>query len=543
MRMRGRGAATNPHGRPAGAVVIPVALLTGVAVAGDVAFAGDLHVAATFPGASDAHDGTTPERPLRTIGAGVARAMPGDTVWVHSGTYREEIHFPRSGEPGRPIRVAAAPGAEVVIKGSDVVAGWAPSGAPGIWKTAWPVNSQQVFADGEPLRQIGPTSPFHLEEWHGQVILPPVGNGLADVTPGSFFFDASAATLYVRLAADADPGGRLIEASVRPVVIQSGPVSHVELRDLRFSHSNTTALPSMRGIVNIEGRSWSVVRCAFTYGDFAGLNLAGEGHRVVDSVANHNGNTGITINGSDASHGWAPYEGRPPQDIVLEGNETSHNNYRGFYANFMAGGVKAANSCNGVRISRHVARGNGGTAVWFDLGCTDAVVEDSLLQDNRRGVEYETSVRAVVARNVIRGSAEHGVFVSAASDVSVVENTIDGNGFGVVLHGLPRAERPELARNVVRGNVIRRSRNADLVVYAGPGASGNASDHNRFERPDGGVRISWTRTEAYDVTHHDLRSFADETGLDRHSSAGTAPGAGGLGSKRRRPSSRGGERP
>jgi Right handed beta helix region len=498
---------------------LPAALVAAVAAC-DVAVARDLHVDAASVAASDANAGT-PGRPLKTISAGVAKAMPGDTVWVQSGTYRESIHFPRSGEgPDRPIRIVAARGAEVVIKGSDVVTGWMPAGG-GIWtKTGWAVNSQQVFADGKPLQQIGATSPFNTESWGGQVILPPVGRGLSDMTPGSFFYDAASATLHVRLADDGDPNAHAIEASVRDVVIPSGPASFVELRELRFSHSNTTAIPSMQGIVNIAGRSWVVANCAFTYGDFAGLNVAGEGHRIEGSTASHNGNTGISIQGSDAAHGWAPYDGRPPQQIVLEGNETSDNNYRRFYPNYQAGGLKASNSCNGVRISRHVARGNAGTAVWFDLGCRDAVVEDSTFQDNRRGVEYETSDRAVIARNVITGSAEHGIYVSASSEVSVVENTLDGNGFGIVLHGEPRAEHPALAGNDVRRNVVRSSGKADLVVYVGPGAAGNTSDYNRFERRDGRVRISWTRTERYDVTHDDLRTFSDETGQERHSSTG-----------------------
>jgi parallel beta-helix repeat protein len=506
------------------------------------ASARDLHVDNGSPLATDGGGATPPDRPFRTISAALARAVAGDTVWVAAGTYREFLHFPRSGDgPDRRIHLAAVDGAQVTIKGSDVVTGWTSAGR-GIWRrSGWTVNSQQVFADGVPLQQIGATSPFNARTWGGQPILPARGSGLADLVPGSFLYDAASSTLHVRLAGDADPNAHLIEAAVRDVVVNSGPTSHVELRGLAFAHSNTSAAPSQRGIVNIEGDDWVVSGCKFEYGDFAGLSLSGAGHRVRDSVASHNGNIGITINGSDAAHGWEPYPGRPRQDIVLERNETSDNNYRGFFANFQAGGVKAANACNGVRVSKHVARGNAGTAIWFDLGCRDVTIEQATLERNTRGIEYEISEQAVISGNVVTGSAQHGIYVNASSDVVVADNTLDDNGWGIVVHGVPRSEHPRLDRNEVRGNVIGRSRDVDLVMYVGPEATGNASDFNLFYRPDGGVRIAWTTTASFGVTHRDLAAFSAATGQERHSTTGDprlrstlkTPGAARLGGARR----------
>jgi parallel beta-helix repeat protein len=501
--------------------VLPVALLASVARC-DVAVAHDLHVAGTSATASDANAGTR-QRPLRTISAAVSRAMPGDTIWVQSGTYRETIRFPRSGEgPDRPIRVTAAPGAEVVIKGSDVVTGWVPVGS-GMWKKmGWRVNSQQVFADGKPLQQIGPTSPFHEQTWDGQPVLRAVGRGLSDVTPGSFFYDASSATLYVRLGGDADPNSQQMEASVRDAVVESGSAGFIELRDLRFSHSNTSAIPAMRGIVNIEGNGWVVTGCSFTDGDFAGLSVSGEGHRILGNVANRNGNVGIAINGSDAAHDWAPYPGRPPQDIVLERNVTSFNNTRGFNWGFQAGGVKAANSCRRVRVSRHVAASNAGVGIWFDLGCRDVKIERSVVTGNLVGIEYEISDAARITHNLAIGNSKVGIFVSASSDVTVSNNTLDRNGeFGIVVHGMPRSEHPRLRDNAIRDNIVADSRVSDIVVHSrAPHATGNTSDHNLFHRREGGVKITWTESGRYGVTHEDLRALWRSTGQERHSRTG-----------------------
>src|SRR6478735_1191521 len=80
-----------------------------------------LHVATN---GSDRADGSR-EHPLRTIDHAAAIAQPGDTVTVHAGEYREWVKPRRGGiSDRRRITYQAAEGEHVVIKGSEVVAGW-----------------------------------------------------------------------------------------------------------------------------------------------------------------------------------------------------------------------------------------------------------------------------------------------------------------------------------------------------------------------------------------------------------------------------------
>ncbi|MCA1810352.1 MAG: DUF1565 domain-containing protein, partial [Kiritimatiellia bacterium] len=53
----------------------------------------EYHVAIT---GNDDHDGSR-ERPFRTIMAAARKAVPGDTVTVHAGVYREWVCPPRGG--------------------------------------------------------------------------------------------------------------------------------------------------------------------------------------------------------------------------------------------------------------------------------------------------------------------------------------------------------------------------------------------------------------------------------------------------------------
>ena len=79
------------------------------------------HVSATDPGASDDGPGSA-ERPFRTIQRAAEAMQPGERVVVGAGTYRERVCPPRGGSgPDRMIHYEAAPGARVVIKGSEVI--------------------------------------------------------------------------------------------------------------------------------------------------------------------------------------------------------------------------------------------------------------------------------------------------------------------------------------------------------------------------------------------------------------------------------------
>jgi hypothetical protein len=79
--------------------------------------------AAGLSPAKDYHVGA--EHPLKTISSAAELAQPGDTVIVHEGIYREEVNPPRGGlSDAQRIVYTVAPGAKVVIKGSEPVKGW-----------------------------------------------------------------------------------------------------------------------------------------------------------------------------------------------------------------------------------------------------------------------------------------------------------------------------------------------------------------------------------------------------------------------------------
>jgi len=97
---------------------------------------------------NDSNPGTVSE-PMLTISGAAREAMPGDTVTVHAGTYREWVNPIRGGESdSKRIAYRAAPGEKVEIKGSEEIKGWEEQG-DGVWKVVLP-NS--FFKDYNPYK-------------------------------------------------------------------------------------------------------------------------------------------------------------------------------------------------------------------------------------------------------------------------------------------------------------------------------------------------------------------------------------------------------
>ncbi len=102
---------------------------------------------------SDAAKGTYDD-PLRTINAVAQTALPGDTVTVHEGIYREWVDPLRGGFDARhPILYRAAEGENVEIKGSEEIKGWkkVKNAGGNIWSVTLP---NTMFGTFNPFAEV-----------------------------------------------------------------------------------------------------------------------------------------------------------------------------------------------------------------------------------------------------------------------------------------------------------------------------------------------------------------------------------------------------
>lgn len=477
-----------------------VALLT---LAGGAAHAAIYYVA---PNGSDSANGTAVENPLKTIQKAADRAGPGDEIQLRTGTYREAVTVKNGGADGRPLLIRAYRNERPVIKGSDVVTGWEKADASTWKKTAWSINSQQVFVDfdqhpGPPLTQIGMPSRFYRAFEYPK----PTGQGLPDLMPGSFFYDASAQTLYLRLADNSDPNSHVIEASTRPSLLRlDGP--NVRVQGIAFRHSNVSGAGQQGAAVLLSSNS-VLDHCDVQWTDFAGVNLGLKttGAQVLDSNISHNGNSGIN---APASYGFR-----------VAGNTIAANNYRNFNPLWHAGGIKATTQAWGT-VERNEVAGNTGSGIWFDYanGGQPLVIRDNNVHDNGpvdSAIMLEVSKNARVYNNVLANNSRRGVYVSGSDNVRVYNNTIYATrGYaGIELGGMPR-QGATLTQNRVYNNIISNGDTRyDLIIAPDNGATiaGNQSDYNNIYRPDQPIRLASNGNFA------DLRAWQNATRMDGRS--------------------------
>lgn len=413
-----------------------------------------------------------------TIAAALRDLEPGDELVIGAGTYREAIELPARDWGSATTVIRGEPGAKVLIKGSDVVSDWRPEGNGVFVKRPWRVNTQQVFVDGEPLKQIGgtilggyperadhPMAKLHASQggiWPGRV-----PGGRAQLVDDSFTYDAAAESLYIKVR-HATLEGHQVEASVRPYLIHGQGLHHLTLRDLQLRHSNTTAL-NQTGAVTLLGDDLLLERVVVTQADGAGFDLTGDRIVVRSSAANYCGQVGMKLRGRG--------------NRILD-STTDYNNTRGFNKWWEAGGAKFVGN-GGLRdseIVNHHAVGNNGDGLWFDWLNDNNLVQRSVIAYNRGfGIHYEASSRARLRDNVVFANGQRGIYLPNSPGSVVEHNLVAANGMeGVAIVNERPASRPELTAHAARivGNVLAWNQRAALVLPEGDADS--VSDYNVY---------------------------------------------------------------
>lgn len=264
-------------------------------------------------------------RPWRTIQKAADNAMPGDTILIHAGTYRERIDPPRGGvSEGYRITYEAAGDGVVEIKGSEVVGGWnsAPSGV-------WMVEvDNALFGDDNPYqRQISghwfypkgrehhPGAVYFHGHWLVEAAsLEEILNASSDSRLWFAEVGPEATRLHARFGGS-DPADGLVEINVRKTVFYPSRerCNFITVRGLSLLHAATPWSPPTTEQIGLLGchwaKGWIIDRCIVRYSACAGITLGkyNDPEDAPDSPVVERTNGEDTYHGTirrAVEHGW-----------------------------------------------------------------------------------------------------------------------------------------------------------------------------------------------------------------------------------------------
>lgn len=216
----------------------------------------------------DAHDGT-PRFPFRTISAAAERAMPGDTIIVHEGVYRERVAPPRGGiSDDRRIIYCAAPGERVEITGSEIVKGWKRYRG-NVWTVTisnsffGTFNPYSDIIHGDwfsPLGRIHHTGAVYLNgEWLAEAkTLEDVVETKGDLPLWFGQVDPKTTTLWAQFG-EADPNQESTEINVRQTVFYPAKtgINFITVRGFILRCAATPWAPPTAEQIGLIGTHWS----------------------------------------------------------------------------------------------------------------------------------------------------------------------------------------------------------------------------------------------------------------------------------------------
>lgn len=284
-------------------------------VAAAAAYGKEIHVSVN--GRDDA-DGTF-QRPFRTISKAAMAAMPGDIVTVHAGTYRELVSPPRGGMSDA-VRIVyqAAPGENVVIKGSEVIRTWVKIQG-NVWKTKIPNSFFGNFNPYSDLIRGDWFEPLGREHHTGAVYEG--GNWLTEAvrledvlhpdgkTPLWFASVDSAHTTIWAQFQGTSPNEEIVEINVRRTVFYPSTegINYVTVRGFTLEQAATPWAPPTAEQFGVIGTHWSkgwiIENNVVRYSKCVGIALGKYGDEWDNTSANSAEGYVKTIERAIA-HGW-----------------------------------------------------------------------------------------------------------------------------------------------------------------------------------------------------------------------------------------------
>lgn len=429
-----------------------------------------LHVDPSHAGATDDGEGSE-NAPFRTINAAARAAMPGDRVLIAGGVYREWVRPARGGEsPSRMISYEAAPGAQVVVKGSEVLsAQWTRCPARvGVGDPApWMVELPRELFDG-----VNPFVAVNMPQlvWQTRVfdlsdeLLPRLllrrglifqdGRRLRQVVSypdlaerdGTYWVDSGGLVVHARLFGDADPAKATIEITAREQIFapELQELGYIRVKGITFEHAaDGFPVPQRAAVSASRGHHWIIEGCTVRQANALGIDVGKSTWNMREP----------------ATPGWQVVRGNTVQDCgvcgicgcgplhhsLIEDNLIERCCWQDVEMYFECAGIKTHQNMDTV-IRRNLIRDiRGGSGIWMDWNnvnsrCTENVLID--VESRLGGIFVEASHEPnTVDHNIVIGMRGRAIYEHDTDRLLVAHNLVAGSDDSAIYLALGDRER------------------------------------------------------------------------------------------------------
>jgi len=312
------------------------------------------------------------------------QAQAGDEVVLRGGVYAQgEMSLPRSGAAGAPIVIRSHTGEPAIFDGGDPATfSWTDQGG-GVYRTTVNVaDTHLVTANGQRLYPYQSLSDLQNLIWE---------------TPG---FYADGATLYVRLAGDADPNGVPMVVSRYNYAFQVAQ-NYIYFLDVTFRHYGQGEYAKA---LYFREASWNLVQdCTFAINDLGiGIKLASEANVIQNNEfydTDYDWPWDGVKDGSGLETGgvrfYDPVDGR--------GNIIRYNTFHDYFDGFGACPESSAVATNETDVYENLVYRVGDDGMEADGRCSNLRIWGNTFHDVLAGISlapvYDGPVYAV--RNLI----------------------------------------------------------------------------------------------------------------------------------------------
>ena len=417
---------------------------------------------------SDANIGSE-AAPFRTINWAAQKALPGDTVTVHNGTYREWVNPLNGGErDGKRILYRVAEGEKAEIKGSELVTNWKKEKrGKGVWKVVLPNSffgnynpfndrlygdwlwSDRIHHTGDVfLNDVSLYEEFSLDKVFSPDTLRTVRDSQGCTNVGCAEVDADHTTIYANFG-QIDPNKETVEVSVRPTCFyptREG-LNYITIRGFHISQAATQWAAPTAEQVGMVATHWC------------------RGWIIEDNVIKNSRANGITLGKERSSgHNLDCYDKR------LDG--TLH--YMEVIFNTLRRGWSKEN------VGSHIVRNNvisdcEQTGICGSMGAAFSRI-------------YGNHIYNILVKQQFEGAEMAGIKLHGAIDTYIHHNRIHHTGnYGIWLDWMTQGTR--VSSNLIYDNLAQ---DLFLEVSHGPYIIDNnllLSAHSVRENTDGGAYL------------------------------------------------------